>query len=165
MYSCYFGVLHHTHTQTELGCWYPHEPPTTNNFTVVRPALSSFRSRSTRSSVQIVEPDIYDIIEADNTAMEKVAKARKKAAEAAAASGTPTYSGTHSSLGRSLSRGILKRGKGSRRPGSDTVRSRAGFSDVKSVSRYVDIISYTKQSVETNSFSSEPCNNNETKVL
>lgn len=97
---------------------------------------TSFRSRSVRSNVQILEPDIYDIIEADNTAMEKVAKAKKKAAEAAAASGTPTHSGTHSSFGRNLSRGILKRGKGSRRPGSDTVRSRAGFSDVKSVSRF-----------------------------
>lgn len=100
-------------------------------------ASSSTRSRSTRSGVQInLEPDIYDIIEADNTAMERVARAktRKTTPETG---GTPTYSGNNSSLGRSLSRGILKRGKGSRRPGSDTVRSRAGFSDVKSVSRYV----------------------------
>lgn len=84
--------------------------------------------------MQIQEPDIYDIIEADNTAMERVAKAKaREAAAAAAAATTPTHSSNQSALGRSLSRGILKRGKGNRRAGSDTVH--AGFSDVKSVSR------------------------------
>lgn len=74
------------------------------------------------------EPDIYDVIEADNTAMERVAKSR---AAASVANSTPTHSSNHSIIGR----GILKRGKSSRRPGSDSVR--AGFSDVKSVSRCV----------------------------
>lgn len=74
------------------------------------------------------EPDIYDVIEADNTAMERVIKS--KARELAAS--TPTHSSNHSMTGRGLSRGILKRGK-SRRPGSDSIH--AGFSDVKSVSR------------------------------
>ncbi|CAM9415618.1 unnamed protein product [Ectocarpus sp. 4 AP-2014] len=46
------------------------------------------------------------------------------------ANSTPTHSSNHSIIGR----GILKRGKSSRRPGSDSVR--AGFSDVKSVSRF-----------------------------
>ncbi|CAB1103979.1 GT2 [Ectocarpus sp. CCAP 1310/34] len=72
------------------------------------------------------EPDIYDVIEADNTAMERVT--RSKARDIA--NSTPTHSSNHSIIGR----GILKRGKSSRRPGSDSVR--AGFSDVKSVSRF-----------------------------
>ncbi len=77
------------------------------------------------------EPDIYDVIEADNTAMERVAKSR---AAASVANSTPTHSSNHSIIGR----GILKRGKSSRRPGgSDSGRTRAGFSDVKSVSRCV----------------------------
>lgn len=76
-----------------------------------------------------MEPDIYDVIEADNTAMERVARAKAREASAS----TPTHSSNHSVLSRGLSRGILKRGKGPRRPGSDTVH--AGFSDVKSVSR------------------------------
>lgn len=98
------------------------------------PPTNSLRSSAGRSlgRVQIQEPDIYDIIEADNTAMERVAKAKAREAAAAAAS-TPTHSSNQSALGRSLSRGILKRGKGNRRAGSDTVH--AGFSDVKSVSR------------------------------
>lgn len=75
------------------------------------------------------EPDIYDVIEADNTAMERVAKSR---AAVSVANSTPTHSSNHSIIGR----GILKRGKSSRRPGSDSGRTRAGFSDVKSVSRY-----------------------------
>lgn len=71
------------------------------------------------------EPDIYDVIEADNTAMERITKSKARDI----ANSTPTHSSNHSIIGR----GILKRGKSSRRPGSDSVR--AGFSDVKSVSR------------------------------
>lgn len=72
------------------------------------------------------EPDIYDVIEADNTAMERVVKSKTRDM-----SSTPTHSSNHSIIGRG-SRGILKRGK-SRRAGSDSIH--AGFSDVKSVSR------------------------------
>lgn len=76
------------------------------------------------------EPDIYDVIEADNTAMERVAKSKARDI----ANSTPTHSSNHSIIGRG-SRGILKRGKSSRRgPGSDSVGD-VGFSDVKSVSR------------------------------
>lgn len=78
------------------------------------------------------EPDIYDVIEADNTAMERVAKSKARDI----ANSTPTHSSNHSIIGRG-SRGILKRGKSSRRgPGSDSVGD-VGFSDVKSVSRCV----------------------------
>lgn len=69
------------------------------------------------------EPDIYDVIEAENTAMERVPKSKPRDI----ANSTPTHSSNHSIIGR----GILKRGK-SRRPSSEV---RAGFSDVKSVSR------------------------------
>lgn len=76
------------------------------------------------------EPDIYDIIEADNTAMERVHKSKVREM----ATSTPTHSSNTSMIGRGLSRGILKRGK-TRRQGGDSIH--AGFSDVKSVSRWV----------------------------
>eukprot|EP00752_Nemacystus_decipiens_P009511 g8502.t1 len=95
-----------------------------SNVSVPRDASSVSGDRNVRMAP---EPDIYDVIEADNTAMERVAKSR---AAASVANSTPTHSSNHSIIGR----GILKRGKSSRRPGSDSVR--AGFSDVKSVSRF-----------------------------
>lgn len=86
--------------------------------------VSHERTRSGNQSVQAAPvPDIYDVIEAENTAMERVPKAKPRDI----ANSTPTHSSNHSIIGR----GILKRGK-SRRPGSEV---RAGFSDVKSVSR------------------------------
>ena len=86
-----------------------------------------FSGRSVRMTL---EPDIYDIIEADNTAMERVHKSKAREI----ANSTPTHSSNTSMIGRGLSRGILKRGK-TRRQGGDSIH--AGFSDVKSVSRCV----------------------------
>lgn len=106
-----------------LHVWFVHTIPTECSSFLP----SALRARSGDRNVRMApEPDIYDVIEADNTAMERVAKSR---AAASVANSTPTHSSNHSIIGR----GILKRGKSSRRPGSDSVR--AGFSDVKSVSR------------------------------